>query len=236
MARSIASTVQRLIAAAGLAAAGSGRGADVLDLLEAATDDAETRDELRRLGVNVEALRAALAGRTELRPRWWRRSQRPGTYPLRALMEMAERFAEARQTAGPLDMCLLWEVMLMVGGAPPGLLRAHGLGLLSVRRLAAHGLFPDDPAWRLEPTPVAEQVSVVFHNDAYTTQEFVVEVLEAEMGLPPDEAVQVMMDVHHEGRGGAGSFPLAEATQRAAAVLARAAQAEHPLRLSLEAG
>ena len=54
--------------------------------------------------------------------------------------------------------------------------------------------------------------AVVLHNDNYTTMEFVVEVLQKFFGKTRDQAVQVMLKVHQDGKGIAGiySFDIAE--------------------------
>ena len=47
---------------------------------------------------------------------------------------------------------------------------------------------------------------VLLHNDDYTTQEFVVWVLESVFRKPRAEAVEVMMHVHLSGIGVAGIY------------------------------
>ncbi len=75
---------------------------------------------------------------------------------------------------------------------------------------------------------------VLMHNDDYTTQEFVVEVLRGIFGRSPEEAVRIMMHVHRRGVGVAGVYPreIAETKIRQTESLARARQ--FPLRLSME--
>ena len=50
----------------------------------------------------------------------------------------------------------------------------------------------------------APRYLVVFHNDDYTTRDFVVEVLQRFFGLNETAATHVMLSVHHKGRGVAG--------------------------------
>jgi ATP-dependent Clp protease adaptor protein ClpS len=75
---------------------------------------------------------------------------------------------------------------------------------------------------------------VLLHNDDYTTQEFVVWVLETIFNMPPADAYAVMMHVHQAGVGVAGLFTrdVAESKVKATQILAE--QHEYPLRLSME--
>jgi len=75
---------------------------------------------------------------------------------------------------------------------------------------------------------------VLFHNDNYTTMEFVVEVLTEVFHRSESEAVQIMLQVHHQGVGVAGvyTYDVAETKIRTTEALARAQ--EYPLKLSME--
>ncbi len=75
---------------------------------------------------------------------------------------------------------------------------------------------------------------VLMHNDDYTTQQFVVEVLRSIFGRSPEDAVRIMMHVHRRGVGVAGVYPrdIAETKIHQTESLARARQ--YPLRLSME--
>lgn len=48
---------------------------------------------------------------------------------------------------------------------------------------------------------------VLFHNDDYTTKEFVIEVLVRFFEKSESEATYVMLSVHHKGMGVAGFYP-----------------------------
>ena len=48
---------------------------------------------------------------------------------------------------------------------------------------------------------------VLLHNDHYTTMEFVVYVLQKVFHKPLDEAVRIMLNVHHHGLGVCGIYP-----------------------------
>jgi ATP-dependent Clp protease adaptor protein ClpS len=80
----------------------------------------------------------------------------------------------------------------------------------------------------------ADLWNVVLHNDDYTTMEFVVEILEEIFGRSPAEAFRIMMNVHREGRGIAGSYPFEIAETKAESVIETAQVAGFPLRASVE--
>jgi len=75
---------------------------------------------------------------------------------------------------------------------------------------------------------------VILHNDDYTTQEFVVWILETVFRKPEAEAVRIMLDVHKRGKGIAGIYPYDIADTKVAQVKAAAEQQEFPLLCTLE--
>jgi ATP-dependent Clp protease adaptor protein ClpS len=75
---------------------------------------------------------------------------------------------------------------------------------------------------------------VLLHNDDYTTQEFVVWVLETIFNMPAPDAYAVMMHVHQAGIGVAGLFTRDVAESKVKATQRLAEQHEYPLRLSIE--
>ena len=75
---------------------------------------------------------------------------------------------------------------------------------------------------------------VLLHNDDFTTQEFVVWVLETVFHLPQAEAFAVMMHVHQAGVGVAGLFTRDVAETKVKATETLAEQHEFPLRVTLE--
>ena len=75
---------------------------------------------------------------------------------------------------------------------------------------------------------------VLFHNDDYTTMEFVVAVLREVFRKPEVEAIAIMLSVHKTGVGVAGvyTYEIAETKLRTTERLAR--ENEFPLKLSME--
>lgn len=75
---------------------------------------------------------------------------------------------------------------------------------------------------------------VIFHNDNYTTMEFVVAVLKDVFRKSESDAITVMLQVHRNGWGVAGVYPYEVAETKLKLTEKLAQQNEFPLRLSLE--
>jgi ATP-dependent Clp protease adaptor protein ClpS len=75
---------------------------------------------------------------------------------------------------------------------------------------------------------------VLLLNDDETPMEFVVEVLERFFGKTPDQATQLMLRIHHNGRGECGVYSPEEAAQIAARVIDLARGNGFPLRCIVE--
>ena len=86
-------------------------------------------------------------------------------------------------------------------------------------------------AKKLKPPPLYR---VLLHNDDFTTMEFVVFVLRSVFSRSDAEAVAIMLRVHQEGIGVAGTYTyeIAEAKAAKATVLAQAQ--EYPLLCTVE--
>ena len=75
---------------------------------------------------------------------------------------------------------------------------------------------------------------VILHNDDYTTQEFVVWVLETIFQKPRGEAFAIMMSVHRSGTGVAGIFTHDVADTKMKATQQMAEEHEFPLLVTME--
>lgn len=99
---------------------------------------------------------------------------------------------------------------------------------------------PDPREDTLTDSRVDEQVDhpklwrVLLHNDDFTTQEFVVWVLETVFNMPHAQAFAVMMHVHEAGIGVAGLFTRDVAETKVKTTRQLADQHEYPLLVTLE--
>jgi ATP-dependent Clp protease adaptor protein ClpS len=75
---------------------------------------------------------------------------------------------------------------------------------------------------------------VLLHNDDYTTQDFVVWVLESIFRKPHAEAFAIMMSVHRSGLGVAGVFTRDVAETKVKATERLAEEHEFPLLVTME--
>ena len=75
---------------------------------------------------------------------------------------------------------------------------------------------------------------VLLHNDDYTTQDFVVWVLETIFRKPRGEAFAIMMSVHQSGLGTAGVFTRDVAETKVKATKELAEEHEFPLLVTME--
>jgi ATP-dependent Clp protease adaptor protein ClpS len=76
--------------------------------------------------------------------------------------------------------------------------------------------------------------AAIFLNDDYTPMDFVVAVLMQVFNKAPDEAVNIMMKVHREGRATAGVYPRDIAEMKAHHAMNLAAQRTFPLMIVTE--
>jgi ATP-dependent Clp protease adaptor protein ClpS len=75
---------------------------------------------------------------------------------------------------------------------------------------------------------------VVLLNDDYTPMDFVVELLERIFSMAQPEAIQVMYQVHTQGKGICGVYTYDIAETKVAQVNDYARQMEHPLLCQME--
>ena len=78
------------------------------------------------------------------------------------------------------------------------------------------------------------QYRVILLNDDYTTMEFVMHVLETTFQKSPTEAYRIMMQVHVNGSGVAGTYPWEVAETKVETVTSMARAAGYPLRAAIE--
>lgn len=94
-----------------------------------------------------------------------------------------------------------------------------------------HATVLEQEAARAKPPPLYQ---VVLLNDDYTPMEFVIVVLENFFGKGREQATQIMLKVHHEGRGVCGVYPRDIATTKIEQVSRFARQNQHPLQCIME--
>jgi ATP-dependent Clp protease adaptor protein ClpS len=106
---------------------------------------------------------------------------------------------------------------------PPSLPPERGIGdaVVAERRVA-----------RTKPPSLYQ---VVMLNDDYTPMEFVVMVLQQYFQRDLDTATQIMLKIHHEGRGVCGVYPKDIAATNVVLVLTGARRDGHPLQCIMEA-
>ncbi|QEY24303.1 ATP-dependent Clp protease adapter ClpS [Neisseria animalis] len=91
-----------------------------------------------------------------------------------------------------------------------------------------------DTLLQRQETPPLKRYGVFLLNDDYTTMEFVVEVLTEIFMLGEEQAVAVMLLVHHEGKGLCGTYTRDVAQTKQQQVMQRAKAQEFPLQCIVE--
>ena len=105
---------------------------------------------------------------------------------------------------------------------PPAPRRDDGQGAVVAERKAQ----------RTQPPSLYQ---VVMLNDDYTPMEFVVWVLQQYFQRDLESATQIMLKIHHEGRGVCGVYPQDIAATKVELVLSAARRDGHPLQCIMEA-
>jgi ATP-dependent Clp protease adaptor protein ClpS len=88
---------------------------------------------------------------------------------------------------------------------------------------------------KVERTKPPSMYKVLMLNDDFTPMEFVVMVLQQYFQRDLDTATQIMLMIHHEGRGVCGVYPKDIAATKVELVLAAARRDAHPLQCIMEA-
>ena len=86
-----------------------------------------------------------------------------------------------------------------------------------------------------EKTEPPRLYQVVLLNDDYTPMEFVVMILQEYFNHDLETATQIMLKIHHEGRGVCGVFTKDVAATKVESVSTSARRSGHPLQCILEA-
>lgn len=94
-----------------------------------------------------------------------------------------------------------------------------------------HGLAVEEAKPKLRPPPMYKVVMV---NDDYTPMDFVVQSLQTFFRHTHETAVQIMLQIHTQGRGVAGIYPAEIAETKTAQVNAYARKHQHPLLTVME--
>jgi ATP-dependent Clp protease adaptor protein ClpS len=83
----------------------------------------------------------------------------------------------------------------------------------------------------VKPPPLFQ---VLLLNDDFTPMEFVVHVLQRFFGKGLEQATEIMLKVHHEGRGICGVYPSDVAASKVQQVSQFAREHQHPLQCVME--
>ena len=86
----------------------------------------------------------------------------------------------------------------------------------------------------LDRTEKPRMYKVLFHNDDYTTMEFVLEVLMSVFRRTRVEATRIMLTVHQGGKAVAGVYTREIAETKATTAMDRAREAGFPLLVTIE--
>jgi len=76
--------------------------------------------------------------------------------------------------------------------------------------------------------------NVVLLNDDYTPMDFVVEVLKKFFGMSEDQATDIMLAIHYEGKAKCGTYSAEVAETKVAQVSNFARDHQHPLKCAME--
>lgn len=85
-----------------------------------------------------------------------------------------------------------------------------------------------------DDTMVPPKYRVILHNDDYTPQEFVVNLLMHVFKHEQGQANRIMMQVHEKGSGIAGVYTREVAETKTAQALALSDASDHPLQVTFE--
>jgi ATP-dependent Clp protease adaptor protein ClpS len=95
---------------------------------------------------------------------------------------------------------------------------------------------PDSDLLELEKTKVKPPAmyNVILNNDDYTPMDFVIEILERFFSMDLEQATQVMLKVHYEGKAICGTYSAEIAETKVMQVTMYSKENEHPLLCTMD--
>jgi ATP-dependent Clp protease adaptor protein ClpS len=198
------------------------------DLLLALLGDSDVQHVCNALGVDVEALRIDVRNATAaLGPQGRRLCS-----SVQLVLRKATIHAIATQAVLVKPTALLAQLWSDEDNVHTVLDR-HGLKAVRVKTFLSHGI-ADLSDWTNQSAPAGDVLAVVLVNDNYTTQEFVQYALQKIAALPEARALQLMLEVHMQGRGVISVVQRENAIDLANRIHDNARAAGFPLRAILE--
>jgi ATP-dependent Clp protease adaptor protein ClpS len=220
-----------------LAQAGGWTGVTVEHVFLAILDDERGRSMLSQAGANVVELRMQIEGILRGAPKRGDIAMDPSPW----IAELDDQ--DVTRKRGSLTIgSLIWHLMNSQTAVAP-LLAAQGVAGVDILNLVVHGIS------RTTTIPSARIVRgggqlradkralyrVVFHNDQFTTVEFVCDVLDQHVGMGHDAARTFATEVDQTGSASLGPYKLKHALKLIDLVTREAHAAGFPLKLSCEA-
>ncbi len=98
-------------------------------------------------------------------------------------------------------------------------------------KLGSTEIVEEDVLTELSPPSMYQ---VILNNDDYTPMDFVVDVLEVFFNKNEQEATDIMLTIHHQGKGVCGTYPFDIAETKVIQVNQFSRDNEHPLLCTLE--
>ena len=98
-------------------------------------------------------------------------------------------------------------------------------------KLGSTEIVEEDVLTELSPPSMYQ---VILNNDDYTPMDFVVEVLEVFFNKNEQQATDIMLTIHHQGKGICGTYPFDIAETKVIQVNQFSRDNEHPLLCTLE--
>ncbi len=98
-------------------------------------------------------------------------------------------------------------------------------------KLGSTNVVEEDVLTELSPPSMYQ---VILNNDDYTPMDFVIEVLEMFFNKKEQEATDIMLTIHHKGKGVCGAYSFDIAETKVIQVNQFSRENEHPLLCSLE--